>query len=419
MRSVAVTVAVTLAAATITVLGPAGTAAGAQGSDAATGSDVVLTWYDVTADTVAAAALPTQVTNSRIWAVGWLAADRALTAHPGSTGRTFATSAFATALHDSLVALVPARAAHLDAALAATLRQLPDNHDKDAGIDAGQRSARALVAERAGDGLDVASVNAPYSPPPPAPGVWRPTPPAYAPAVQSGQGRGRTFLLGPANRFRPGPPAPLGSAQYRRDLAEIRAVGAADSTVRTPAQTDVAKFWAQASLAGYTPILRGLLAQTGGRPLGWQVHLVATFHEVTVDAQIAVYDAKYVYVRWRPVTAIRAADTDGDPTTAPDPTWTPLTTTPAHPEYPSGHSTYAGAAQRVLEAFTGPGPLQPITVTSATAPGVSRTYASWRQATNDNINARVWEGIHFRGTDITGAELGRSVASYDLHLLGL
>nr|WP_242418901.1 vanadium-dependent haloperoxidase [Frankia sp. CpI1-P] len=146
---------------------------------------------------------------------------------------------------------------------------------------------------------------------------------------------------------------------------------------------------------------------------------MATFHEATIDAQIAVYDAKYVYVRWRPVTAIRAADTDGDPTTAPDPTWTPLTTTPAHPEYPSGHTTYAGAAQRVLEAFTGPGPRQPITVNSATAPGVSRTYTSWRQATDDNINARVWEGIHFRGTDITGAELGRSVASYDLHLLGL
>ncbi|WP_131784449.1 vanadium-dependent haloperoxidase [Protofrankia symbiont of Coriaria ruscifolia] len=407
--------------------GSAGTAAVAQRPATNAGNadyDVVLDWYDVTARTVSAAALPTQVTNSRIWAVSWLAAERALAARPASRSRAFTTAAFitaavATAVHDSLVALVPARTADLDAALAATLGQVPDGKGKTAGAGAGQRSARKLLAERAGDGLDVASVNVPYTPPPEAPGVWRPTPPAYASAVQSGQGRGRTFLLGRADRFRPGPPAPLGSPQYRSDLAEIRAVGAVDSTVRTREQSDVANFWAQTSLAGYTSILRGLLTQTGGRPPAWRVGLVATFHEVTIDAQIAVYEAKYIYVRWRPVTAIRVADTDGDPTTAPDPAWTPLITTPAHPEYPSGHTTYAGAAQRVLEAFTGTGPQQPISVTSTTAPGVSRTYTSWRQATDDNVNARVWSGIHFRSTDVIGAELGRKAASYDLHRLGL
>ncbi|ONH59830.1 phosphoesterase PA-phosphatase [Frankia sp. CcI49] len=425
----------TLAAATLASTTLTGAAA-APSTSAGPGADVVLDWYDVTAQTVAAAALPAQVTNSRIWAVSWLAADRAITSRPGGHGGSgghggpgrkdadFATAAFATAIHDGLAAQVPARTAELDAALAATLADVPDGNDETAGVEAGHRAARALLAERAGDGLDVASVNAPYTPPAEAPGVWRPTPPAYAPAVGSGQGKGRTFLLGPANRFRPGPPDPLGSPAYQRDLAEVRAVGSVDSTVRTAEQTDVAMFWAQSSLTGYTTILRGLVEQERARPLAWQTHLVATFHQVTIDqvtidAQIAGYEAKYVYTRWRPVTAIRFADTDGDPTTDADPNWTPLIATPAHPEYPSGHATYAGAAQRVLEAFTGSGPARPIAVTSATAPGVTRTYSSWRQATQDNIDARVWEGVHFRHTDETGAQLGRTVAAYDLRRINL
>src|SRR5581483_6613367 len=124
------------------------------------------------------------------------------------------------------------------------------------GLDAGRTAAAAVLAERAGDGLDQASANRPFPTPAPAPGVWQPTPPGYATAVQAGQGEGRTFRVGDAHRFDPGPPPPLGSARYRRDLAESHAVGALDSTVRTARQTDVGRFWAQTSLNGFTGALR-------------------------------------------------------------------------------------------------------------------------------------------------------------------
>lgn len=244
-------------------------------------------------------------------------------------------------------------------------------------------------------------MNRPFPTPAPAAGVWQPTPPGYAAAVQAGQGDGRPFLVGDARRFDPGPPPPLGSALYRRDLAESHAVGALDSTVRTAHQTDVGRFWAQTSLNGFTGALRAALHPT--RRLSERVRLVALFHAVTVDAQIAVYAAKYRYLRWRPVTAIRTGTID------PDPAWTPLIVTPAHPEYPSGHTTYAGAAETVLTALAGP--LRgSVALTSPVAPGVTLPYTAWHQLTRDNVDARVWSGIHVRHTDEVGVALGRRVA---------
>ncbi len=131
---------------------------------------------------------------------------------------------------------------------------------------------------------------------------------------------------------------------------------------------------------------------------------------VTTDAQIAIYNAKFRYVFWRPVTAIR----DGSPGVTADPTWTPLFTTPPYPEYPSGHGGYAGAAQQVLTAFVGPFAPVPISVTSPTDPGSTHVYTNWAQITQEVINARVWEGIHFRFSDNTGARQGAEVADYDL-----
>jgi hypothetical protein len=371
---------------------------------AAPRTDTLLEWYDVTAATIGVITGPQQVTSSRAWAIAWIAAGRAVSAaRPGSEAEL----ALAAAVHESLLGTHPAAAPALDAAFAATSARLRVRHP-DRAVAAGVAAARAVLAERAGDGLDLASVNRPFPPPPAAPGVWQPTPPAYGPAVQAGQGDGRPFLVADVEPLLPGPPPALTSDVYRRDLAESRAVGSAGSTVRTPAQTAVARFWSQTSLNGFTGAVRTTVAPGGShaadrRPLPRRIALIALFHAATVDAQITTYRAKYRYLFWRPVTAIRTGAID------PDPAWTTLIATPAHPEYPSGHTTYAGAAQALLDTLAGPPPT-PFALTSAVATDVTLTYRRWSELTRDNIDARVWQGVHFRHTDQIGAAVGRRAA---------
>ncbi|MEV5318117.1 vanadium-dependent haloperoxidase [Streptomyces sp. NPDC052687] len=370
-----------------------------------------LTWYDATAETIATAGAPTQVTNSRTWAIGWLAAARATRAVPdGVERRPYQEAALAAAVHRALVTLVPSRAEQLDAQLTATLDAIPDGPAERRGVAAGQRQADLALAERQGDGLDPATVNAPYPVRPAAPGVWQPTPPAYAPATQYGNRLARPFALTTADQFRLGPPPALDSARYAADLAEVRAYGAADSAVRSARQTETAAFWYGSSLTLYTEPLRVALSRTA-RGIAGQARLVALFHTALVDTQIATSDSKYAYERWRPVTAIRTGALD------PDPAWTPLHTTPSHPDYPSGHATYSGAAETVLSVLTGPR-TAPFDLTSPTAPGVTRTYTAWKQLSDENVDARVWSGIHTRTADEAGITLGRNVARHTLRHAG-
>ncbi|GIJ12542.1 vanadium-dependent haloperoxidase [Micromonospora andamanensis] len=363
--------------------------------------DTVLEWYDVTAVAVATGTRP-QVTNSRAWAIGWLAAARAVRTVPIGTAHHYQDAALASAIHTALSSLIPEAAPTLDAALQATLSRIPDGRAEERGIAAGQAQARSLLTQRAGDGLDPASVNPAYPAPEPAPGIWQPTPPSFGAAQQAGNRFATPFLLDRVDRYRPAPPPALDSERYRTDLAEVRAYGAADSVVRTPQQTDTATFWLGSSLTLYTGILRAALAQST-RPVAWRASLVAVFHVALVDTQLATSDAKYAYLRWRPVTAIRAGA---------DPDWTPLHTTPAHPDYPSGHNTYSGAAEQVLTALVGPRAREPYTIGSPSQPGATRTYRDWRRPTLENVDARVWSGIHTRTADEAGVELGRDVAAH-------
>ncbi|REE97023.1 vanadium-dependent haloperoxidase [Thermomonospora umbrina] len=389
------------------------TAVGAPPAAAEKSVDVAVEWYDATARTIAAAGATTQSTNNRTWAISWIAAARAVRdTPPGVKRRAYQDAALASAVHASLVALAPTRTEDLNAALHRTLERIPDGASEDRGIAAGKRQARTVLASREGDGLDPTSVNTPFPTPEPGPGVWQPTPPSYSPGIQAGNRRARSFLLGRADRFRLGPPPALGSARYRADLAEVRAYGSIDSTVRTPRQTETATFWLGPSLTLFTEPLRVALARSEGRPAA-RAALVALFHVALVDTQIATSDSKYAHLRWRPVTAIRSADIDGDPTTTPDPNWTSLHNTPAHPDYPSGHTTYAGAAERVLTALVGPR-TAPFPLTSPTAPGVTRTYTAWRTLAQENVDARVWSGIHSRTADTAGVDLGHRVAEHTL-----
>jgi hypothetical protein len=344
------------------------------------------------------------VTQNRIWAVSWIAAARAVDEHHSPA---FQTAAFATALHDALVAIVPAQAPQLDAALASTLATVPDGREKALGIATGRHEAALTLAERTGDGLDLASVNVPWTPPPAAPGVYQLTPPTFGSVVRAGIPRAHSFLLHANDEFRVGPPPSLRSHRYLRARAEIHAVGSATSSTRTPAQTDVANFIAQPSIDAYVQVVRAALADAH-RSLAWQARLVAAFNAIEIDQQIAIYDSKYTYVFWRPVTAIRTGTVD------PDPTWTPLLATPRHPEYPSGHAGYAGTAEAVLRALVGPRPVKPIAVTSSTAPGATRTYTRWSTLTQETVDGRVWEGVHFRFSDETAVRVGEQVAHHDL-----
>ncbi|OSZ58344.1 phosphoesterase PA-phosphatase, partial [Streptomyces pharetrae CZA14] len=230
---------------------------------AADRTPTALTWYDATAETVAAAGAPTQVTNSRTWAIGWLAAARATRAVPAGVERgAYQEAALAAAVHRALVALAPGRTEQLDAKLRTTLDAIPDGPAERRGAAAGRRQADLLLAAREGDGLDPASVNAPYPVRPAAPGVWQPTPPAYAPATQYGNRLAEPFALTSQRQFRLGPPPAPDSARYAADLAEVRAYGAADSTVRSPHQTETAAFWYGSSLTLYTEPLRVALSRT-------------------------------------------------------------------------------------------------------------------------------------------------------------
>ncbi|MFD4412750.1 phosphoesterase PA-phosphatase [Streptomyces sp. NPDC058476] len=317
-----------LLAASVTV--PSATAAVAD--ERTSRPSVALDWYDATAATIAAAGAATQITNSRTLAISWLAAARATReVPPGLDRRDFQDAALASAVHDALVTLIPSRTQELDATLRTTLDRVPDGPAKSKGVAAGARQALLVLTSREGDGLDPASVNAPFTVPS-APGVWQPTPPGYAPAAQYGNRIAQSFLLDSPDQYRlPAPPA-LDSARYRADLAEVRAYGAVDSTVRTERQTETATFWFGSSLTLYTEPLRVAVARSQRSTAG-QAALVALFHVALVDTQIATSDTKYATCAGapsRPSAPVRSTPTaSGRRCTSRRPTpTTPAGTTP-------------------------------------------------------------------------------------------
>jgi hypothetical protein len=395
------------------------------GEDASTRPDVAGDWF---AQTVAVATPTPGVplvpgVFERVWAISWVSALAALDAgtdRPSSARRRrpFEDAAVASAVHDALAAQLPDQASRLDAALARSLAAIPDGDAKQAGIRAGQDAAARTLRDRDGDGFDPASLNRPYTPPPEAPGVYR-LPPGATQTQGAGLGEARPFLLGRADRFRldVGAPPALATSDYRHGLDEVQRFGGVVSE-RTEHQSDIA--WLAPQMQ-YTPALRGLV-RGPGHSLSWKVSLQAAYATATADSQIAVADAKFAYLHWRPVTAIRAAETDGDPLTQPDPTWSSYVFTPWNPDWPSGHAAFAGAAEHVLEYFTGPRTPIPITATIPRGDGWLATLeyrrgTPWSVLTQDNVDARVWAGVHFRFSDEAGARLGRSVGDYDLQRL--
>jgi hypothetical protein len=319
-----------------------------------------------------------------------------------------AEAAAAAAAHRVLVRLYPAQQPALDAALAETLAPLPSAASSD-GIGVGVAAADRLLAARADDGADEA-VRAEFTPRS-GPGSWVPTPPAFRPALDPGWGLVTPFLLESADQFRPKPPPPLASARYAADFAEVRELGAAVSTSRTQAQTDLARLWVTTAPQVWNPVARQA-AIARGLETTEAARLLALLNLAGADAFIASWNAKFLHEQWRPVTAIRAAEDDGNPDTAADPEWTPLLVTPPFPDYVAGHAVYAGAAARVLADVLGEPPGIFLAVTSPTAPGVQVTYATFEAIADGVVDARVWGGVHWRTSCTEGKRVGEKIGRY-------
>jgi PAP2 superfamily len=317
-------------------------------------------------------------------------------------------AAIASAAHTVLVARYPEQQADLDAALASSLGGVPDGDSKAKGIAVGRAAAAALLALRDGDGSDD---EVPYTPGS-GPGVWIPTPPRFSPALEPGWGLVTPFLLRSGSQFRPPPPPALTSRAYTRDFREIKAIGEADSNSRTAAQTQAALFWNATGAKIWNQAAQQLVLRQGHGPTT-AARAFALLNLAGADAVIATWDAKFAYSQWRPVTAIRAADTDGNPATSGDPDWSPLLVTPPYPDYVSAASTVAGAAETVLSDVFGERPGS-FSLISPGLPGVVRSFDSFSAAAGEDVDARVWAGIHWRTSDRVGQALGRRVARFAL-----
>ena len=328
--------------------------------------------------------------------------------HAHAPHGTSAQAAAVAAAHKVLVTYVPSAQASLDTAYAASLAKLPDGKAKTRGIAFGIRAADNLIRLRANDGR-----NAPIEfTQPPAPGVWRPTPPGFLPMSAPWMGFVTPLLVRSATQFAPPPPPTLTSARYTRDFNEVKALGSLTSTERTATQTDTALFFSGNALIQYNTALRD---QVTVRHLDIveTARMFAAIDMSLADAEISVWHAKYVYGFWRPITAINLADTDGNPATLADPTWVPLLTTPPYPEYPSGYNVVNSTVSHGLEDLFRTRQLQ-LTLISTAVPGVVRHYDSGRALRRDVVDARVWLGIHFRFADTASRDLGRRLTDWSL-----
>jgi PAP2 superfamily len=308
-------------------------------------------------------------------------------------------AAAASAAHDILLALYPDQKADLDAALAASLAGITESDAKSKGVELGTKAAAEIIAMRADDGSTAPESYRPVS----TPGVYVPT----TMPIESASPKLKPFAMSAGSQFRPGPPPALNSEVWTRDLNEIREIGGSASTRRTAEQTTMARFWFFTGPRTYNPIVRQV-ALAKKMDIEDCARLFALSSIAGVDAFIAVFDGKYTYNLWRPVTAIRNADLTSNPATAREASWLPLGTTPMHPEYPCAHCIVAAAISTVLQSVAG-NEVDEITLASPTAPGVTRKWTRLQDYTDEVSNARIYAGFHYRFSTEVGKDMGRKI----------
>jgi hypothetical protein len=325
-----------------------------------------------------------------------------------SVQRASVAAAANAAAHDTLVKLYPSLRAAIDQQYAALLARVPTGARKAGGVRVGQRVAAQLLARRANDGSSASPI--PFQAGTSA-GDYQPTPPAFAPPVFTHWPQVKPFVIRRANQFRPPPPQALTNPKYTAAINEVKALGATQGSTRTPDQTQIGQFWNPPIWAAWNQIAQtAALAHHG--TLSQNASTFAALDLTLADSVIAFYDAKYAYHVWRPVTAIRDADTDGNPDTADDPSWTPLSATAPDPSYPGAHGTISAGAADVLSSIYGND--FAFTVTSPALPGVQRSFVSFSEAAQEASASRIFNGNHTRLDEVAGENLGHDIADFVL-----
>ena len=311
-----------------------------------------------------------------------------------------ANAAAAGAARTVLVKLFPEQRETLEKACAASLKQLSGERGVEAGVALGEQAGNNLLALRANDGVGAANVYRPVT----SAGVYVPTtlPVAYD------WREVKPWIMTQPSQFRPEAPPVLTSVLWSRDYNEIKEVGGRASQKRTAEQTEVARFWTATGATTWNPVVRSL-AMSKPRTLIQNARLFALAHMAATDAYIAVFDGKYAFNFWRPVTAVRNGESDGNDATAADAGWLPLVETPMHPEYPCAHCITASAVATVLEAEFGSGGVSTIAMTSPTLPGVTRRWDRLSDYVKEVNNARIWGGIHYRNSSEVGERMGKAI----------
>ncbi|HEX4525974.1 MAG TPA: vanadium-dependent haloperoxidase [Gaiellaceae bacterium] len=320
------------------------------------------------------------------------------------------TAAADAAARTALVGLYPAQQTMIDTDYATELAKVADGPAKDAGIRLGDEVAADLLAIRTADG---SNATAPPFVPGANPGDYQSTPPNFPTPVFTTWGQVTPFVLDRGDQFRPAPPPPLTSDAYAAAINEVESLGSATSTTRTAEQTEIGKFW-NPPIQNFWNQIAQTVALAHHSDLPTTARLFAALNLSFADSAIAFYDAKYTYRLWRPVTAIRLADSDGNPNTVADPNWLPLAgNTAADPSYPGAHSTISAAGADVLASFYGDDQL--FSVTSPALPGVTRSFDSFSAAAQEAGLSRIYSGQHTRLDHVAGLALGHDVAGFVLN----
>lgn len=310
------------------------------------------------------------------------------------------------AAYNVLKTLLPTQQAFLDSQYATSLAAITDGDAKTHGIAVGEEVAALFLESRGGDGRNANITYTPGS----GPGAWQPTPPGFAAGLTPWVAETRPFGILSPSQFRAEGPPPLGSARWAADFNETKSLGDANSTTRTAEQTEIGRFYGiEHPGAQYARIFRNFAAEQDMN-LADNARLFAVLYVTVADSQIAVWDSKYHFGFWRPVTAIRSAETDDNPATDADPAWLPLVTTPGHPEYPAAHGAFTGAYAEALRRFFDSKQVS-ITLTS-TATGTSRTFNKTDQLIDEIIEARIYGGMHYRTSCKHGVKMGEKVAKW-------
>lgn len=321
-------------------------------------------------------------------------------------------AATAAAAYTILRTFFPTQWAFLDGVYAAYLAGIPDGAAKTSGVAVGSEVAAAFLASRSGDGRN-ASVPYVFGS---GPGVYQLTPGAAPPPVSPAVpwvAQMRPFALESPSQFRAAGPPDLSSDQWATDFNEVKASGALTGSVRTPEQTEIGRFYVENPAVQVNRNIRGIAAAQGLQ-LPDSARFFAQTYVAAADSLIACWDSKYYFNFWRPVTAIRAADTDGNVATEPDPAWAPISNTPIHPEYPAAHGCLTSSLAHTLSDFFGTKKLN-VTLTSTSVPGVplaTHTFTNTDDMIKEIIDARIYAGFHYRTSAVHGTVMGKKVAHW-------